>query len=112
MKNKIYKIINNIFYLNEGFNIIENNNGWININYWDEDFIVIYIDNKDKSIVVYHYYDYNSLEFINKYNIKKSNKSYIYMNINNKLKLLYERKIIQDGKMVDHLNLFNKLFNI
>lgn len=112
MIKEIHKIINNIFYLNEGFNIFENCKGWININYKNDEFIIIYINKKDKSIIIYYYYDSNSLEFINKYNIKNKNRYYMYMNISNKLKWLYEKKMIQNDKKDDHLNLFNIMFPI
>lgn len=108
MLKNIYRILNVIFYFNEGFHIIENYNKWININYKNEDFIVIYFNKKDGDIVIYYYYDYNSLEFINNYNIKKYNKHHEYIKIKNDLKFLYERKMIQIKKEVDHLNLFVK----
>lgn len=112
MIKEIHKIINNIFYLNEGFDVTSNFKGWININYKNDEFIIIYINKKDKSITIYYCYDFNSLEFINKYNIKKKNRYYMYMNINNKLKWLYEKKMIQNEKKDDHLKLFNIMFLI
>lgn len=107
---KLYNIIYDIFDLDE-FKIIKNKK-WIVIDYKNENFITIYINNKERYITLYYYYEYNSLEFIDKYDLNGKVRYYNYIIINNKLKLLYEKKMIQNGKNNNHLKLFSKLFNL
>lgn len=111
MYKEIYNIINNIFCKDEIFEVFKKNKDWVYIYCNKNRFVNIYINNNDNFIIIFSYKN-NNLEHVDKYKLNKNNKYYKYINIRNKLELLYEKKMIKEGITDNHLGFFNKIFLI